>query len=160
MFAPAPHPIIRKMFEIAQVTPEDVVCDLGCGDGRMLISAVKEFGAKKAIGYEIKEDVCQICLDSIHKEGLEDQITLIKGDMLKADLSEVSLICLYVSVAVNEILRPKLESDANPGCRIISYLFPMTTWKASKEIELARYTVGNDCFREVIYVYTVPEAFA
>ena len=158
-YAAISQEVIGKMFEAAEVVPEDVVCDLGCGDGRILFTAVKEFGTKKAIGYEIDGKLHQSCIEKAQQENLHDRVDVRQGDMLKAELSEVSVITLYLSVRGNEMVRPTLEREAKAGTRVVSYLFPMTEWQSTKEVELGKYAFGSECFRELIYVYTVPESF-
>jgi len=142
--------VVRAMLELAKVGPEDIVCDLGCGDGRILIMAVKEFGARKAVGYEIRQDLYEDALKEIQSQGLQDRITLIRDDLLNADLSEASVITLYLGTTANEHLKSKLEREAKPTTRIASYTFPIKTWQADST-EL--------CAKEILYLYVVPQAF-
>ena len=138
------------MLELAQVGPEDVVYDLGCGDARILIMAVKEYGAKKAVGYEIEQDVYEKSMQEIQSQNLQDRITLIRDDLLNADLSEASVITLFLSTAANEYLRPKLEREAQPSTRIVSYVHSMKTWQANNT---------ESWPADRLYLYVVPQAF-
>ena len=159
IYAPAPISVVRKMLEMAQVTPDDVICDLGSGDGRLLFTAVKEFGAKKAIGHEIKGDLCKACRQDIERQNLQSRIVVTDVDMLDANLSEVSVIMLYLSEAANEMLRPKLEREAKSGTRIVNYLIPMKGWQPVDKLVLGVYPWGEDHITEAIYLFTIPESF-
>ena len=137
-WGPTPRGVVKKMLELAQVGSEDIVYDLGCGDARILMMAVKEFGVRKAVGYEIK------------KQNLQNRIALIRDDLLNADLSEASVITLFLSITANEHLRHKLEREAKPSTRIVSYVHPMKRWLAnSTELRPA----------DRLYSYVVPRAF-
>ena len=108
-----PPEIVEVMLALVQITSEDLVCDLGCGDGRILISAIKDFGARKAIGYEIREDIYEATEKDIQKLHLQDRIKIIHGDLLEANLSDCSVLTLYLSSEANELLRPKLQKQLN-----------------------------------------------
>ncbi|MFC2016514.1 methyltransferase domain-containing protein [Chloroflexota bacterium] len=150
IWEPTPFEIVKDMLELAQVGPEDVVYDLGCGDARILIMAVKEYGAKKAVGYEIKQDLYEKSTQEIQSQNLQDRITLIRDDLFNADLSEASVITLFLSIAANECLRPKLEREAKPSARIVSYVHLMNTWQANST------ELGPG---DRLYLYVVPQAF-
>ena len=150
-YVPSPYEVMRKMLQVALVGPDDVVYDLGCGHGRVLVMAVKEFGAKKAVGYELREDLYESTLREINRQNLRERINLINGDLFKADISEATVITLYLTVSGNERLKTKLAKEARPGTRVVSHDFSMNGWRASK-IETAGY-LGN------IYLYVIPEAF-
>ncbi len=147
---PTPPETVKKILELAQVGPEDVVYDLGCGDARILIMAVKEYGAKRAVGYEIRQDLYDQSIKEIKNQNLQDRITLIRDDLLNADLSEASVITLFLSTAANEYLRPKLEREAKPSTRIVSYVHPMKTWQANST---------ESWPADRLYLYIVPQAF-
>ena len=147
---PTPPEIVKKMLELAQVGPEDVVYDLGCGDARILIMAVREFGVQKAVGYEIQQDLYEQSIKEIKNQNLQNQIRLVKGDLSNADLSEASVITLFLSTAANEYLRPKLEREAKPATRIVSYVHPMKTWQADST---------ESWPADRLYLYVVPQAF-
>jgi SAM-dependent methyltransferase len=143
--------IVRQMLEIAEVGPDDLVYDLGCGDGRILIAAVKDFKAKKAVGYEIREDIYEIALAEIAKQNLQDKIKLIKGDFFKADISRATVITLYLTTGANEALRPKLEKEARLGARIVSHNYEIPGWQPSHVKKFMGHT---------IYLYKIPEAWS
>ncbi|MFC1899843.1 SAM-dependent methyltransferase [Chloroflexota bacterium] len=149
-WGPTPPAVVKKMLELAQVGPEDIVYDLGCGDARIPIMAVKEFGVQKAVGYEIKQDLYEYSMKEIKKQKLQNRITLIRDDLLNADLSEASVITLFLSITANEHLRPKLEREAKSSTRIVSYYHPMKLWMANS----TEFRPANR-----IYLYVVPRAF-
>ncbi|MFC1984237.1 SAM-dependent methyltransferase [Chloroflexota bacterium] len=148
LWEPTSPVIVKKMLELAQVRPGDIVYDLGCGDARILITAVKEYGAKKAVGYEINEYLYEQSTQNIQSKNLQNRITLIKDDLVNADISEASVITLFLSMAANECLKPKLEKEAKPLTRIVSYFHPMTEWKVNK-------TKGS--LEDGLYLYVMPD---
>lgn len=144
--------IARKMLQMAGTGAGDVVYDLGCGDARILIMAVKEFGVARAIGYEIREELCQLSQRNIAHEKLQHKISIIKGDLFEADLSDASVIALYLSNEVIEFLRPKLEREAKLGTRVVSRGFSINGWRTTQEEHLPVPDIK-------IYLYMIPEAF-
>jgi len=154
-YVSSPEDVVKRMLELADVRSGDVVYDLGCGDGRILIAAVESFGAKEAIGYEISEDVYRKALQQVAKVNLQERITIINKDFFEADLSKANVITLYLNNFTNEKLRPKLEKEALPGTRIVSHDFSMSGWRP----------IIEDTFRDeysihTIYLYAVPTAFS
>lgn len=148
-FVSSPHDIVRRMLEVANVGGEDTVFDLGCGDGRILIAAVKDFGAKKAVGFEMREDLCKQALQEVKKQGLESRISIINSDIFAGNLSEATVITLYLTTSGNEKLRPKLVSESHRGTRIVSHDFEIIGWHPSKK---------DNFYGHSIYLYTIPEA--
>jgi predicted RNA methylase len=123
---------IRRMLEIARVSTDDVLFDLGSGDGRILITAVREFKVKKAIGIEIREDLVNEARTQIRRYNLERNIEIIHGDALHINLSMADVVTLYLTSRGIEILRPKLEKDLKAGTRIVSLSFQINNWKPVK----------------------------
>jgi SAM-dependent methyltransferase len=154
-YVPSPEDVVRRMLKLTEVTSGDIVYDLGCGDGRILIAAVESFGAKEAIGYEISEDVYKKALQQVAKVTLQERITIINKDFFEADLSRANVITLYLNNFTNEKLRPKLEKEALPGTRIVSHDFSISNWRP----------IIEDTFRDeynihTIHLYAVPAAFS
>ncbi len=150
-YVPTPPETVRRMLSVAEVGSEDVVYDLGCGDGRVLVMAVEEFGVKGAVGYEISRQIYRLALSEVLRHGLEGKIKLINGDLFEANLSEASVITLYLNPSANERLKPKLEKEARIGARIVSRNFAMVGWRA----------VRKEYFDiSILYLYKIPEAFA
>jgi len=158
-WVPTPLEVVKKMLELAQVGPEDIVYDLGCGDARILIMAVKEFGVRKAVGYEIRQDLYEDSIKEIQNQNLQDRITLVRGDFLDADLSQASVVVLYLSPKANECLRPKLEKEVKSATRIVSYDFPMKEWRPDEKVQLEDSPFSELCFTWMLYLYIAPQAF-
>lgn len=150
-YVPSPPRIIKAMLELADVTESDVVCDLGCGDGRILVTAVNAFHAQLAIGYELDTHRYQMAIQSIHQQGLQEKVTIVQGDLFEADLTKVTVIILYLTVMGNVRLRPKLEREVSWGTRIVSRSFDINGWTP----EQIQRVDG-----EVLYLYRVPDAFS
>ena len=148
-FVPSRPEVVKRMLEIAHVGSDDVVFDLGCGDGRILIMAVNDFGAKKAIGYEMRRDLYQQTLREIIKQELTDKITLINGDLLQADLTQATVITLYLTTSGNERLRPKMEKEIQNKTRIVSHDFSILKWSPTQKEEFYSHS---------IYLYVMPES--
>ena len=139
--------VVQRMLELARIMPSDVVYDLGCGDGRILITAVKDFKAKVAVGYEINPSLFKTASDNIKKSNLYGRIELFNEDLFKADLSRATVITLYLTSWANEKLKPKLENEIKPGTRVISHDFSIHGWQPKTK----------DGFHgHAIYVYDKP----
>src|SRR4030042_5583083 len=95
-WVPTPNEAVEEIMKIAAVGQEDTVCDLGCGDGRILIAAVKHFGAKRATGYEIKIELCNLSRQEVQNQDLQQRITIHQENLLTADVSEASVITIYL----------------------------------------------------------------
>ena len=147
---PTPLETVKSMLDLAKVGSKDRVYDLGCGDARILIMAVKEFGVQKAVGYEIRQDLCEDSQKEIERQNLQSRISIIKGNLLDADISEASVITLYLYPTANEILRPKLEKETRFGTRVVSHEHLIETWQIA---ETKQYS------GETLYLYIVPQAF-
>jgi len=148
-YLPTPPETVRRMLKTAWVGPGDVVYDLGCGDGRILITAVKEFGADRAVGYEIRGHLCTVALAEIERQGLQSRVKLLNRDLFEADLSEATVITFYLNRSTNQHLKPKLERETRDGTRIVSYVYQLVGWRPTKKkwVDLG-----------AIYLYTVPES--
>lgn len=154
------------MLQFAELEPRDVIYDLGSGDARILILAVEEFKAEKAIGYEIREDLYQTSLREIHQRHLHDKVLIIKGDLYEANLSKASVLTLYLSNEANELLRPKLEKELRFGTRVVSLTFKIDGWQASNLTYSGcppYHALPRRCglvpFYYPIYLYKIPDAF-
>ncbi len=134
-FVPTPEGVVRRMLELAEVKPGELVYDLGCGDGRILIIAASEFGAR-AVGIEIRRDLVEKCVKRVKELGLEDRVTIIHGNFFDIDISDADVVTLYLLTSVNERLRPKLERELRPGARVVSHDFEVVGWKPIKVEEI------------------------
>ena len=158
-WAGTPVDIIREMLHGARVGTDDVVYDLGSGDGRILFTAVAEFGARRAVGYEIRDNLCRIAAKKARESHLEESIRIINGDLFDADLSDASVITLYLRNETNDILRPKLETCARSNTRVVSYLFPINGWQAEGESAAHSLSIAEGRLDDIVFVYRIPQAF-
>ena len=118
------------MCKLGKVGAKDVVYDLGCGDGRMVILAVKDFKAKSGVGIDLDPDLVKESKENAKRAGVEKKVEFRKGDVLDIkDLKEASVVLLYMGDDVNERLKPILKKTLKPGSRIVSHRFKMGDWK-------------------------------
>jgi len=119
------------MLTLVKLKPGEVFFDLGSGDGRAVIMAVKEFGAR-AVGVELREDLVKKALSSIYELGLQDRVTIVNGDMFNVDLTSADVVFLYLTTSANEKVRPKLEAELKHGVRVVSHDYEIVGWKPVK----------------------------
>jgi precorrin-6B methylase 2 len=131
VWVPTPQELVNKMLEMAGVTPNDFVIDLGSGDGRTVITAAK-LGAK-AIGVEFNPDMINLSRENAKKEGVADKTEFIQGDLFEADLSKATVITLFLLPDINLKLKPKLL-DLKPGTRVVSNTFTMGDWEEDYKV--------------------------
>ena len=136
---------------MAEVGPGDVVYDLGCGDGRILVMAIRKFKADRAVGYELREDVYKTARAEVERLGLQDKIHVMNSNFSASDLSDASVITLYLTTAGNESLKSKMETEARPATRVISHDFKMAGWKITTEERFEGHSV---------YLYRIPDAYS
>ena len=130
-YVPSPLPVIQYMLKLAGLKAGDVLFDLGAGDGRTVIMAVKSFGAR-AVGVELREDLAKKALSTIHDNGLADRVTIVNGDMFSVNLSSADVVFLYLTTSANEKIRPKLETELRKGVRVVSHDYEIVGWKPLK----------------------------
>jgi precorrin-6B methylase 2 len=130
-YEPTPMPVVRAMLELAEVGPDDVVFDLGSGDGRIPIMAAREFGAR-GVGIEIDPALVETSQVNARKEGVEDRVEFRLGDMYAADLQSATVVTLFLNPRPNLRLRPKLRSELPPGSRVVSYIWDMGDWEPNE----------------------------
>ncbi len=148
-YVASPVRVVDRMLELAKIKPGETVVDLGCGDGRILISAVEQYKAK-AIGIEISPKLVAQATERIQREGLTDQAKVIQGDLLQADLTAADVVTIYLESSLNEQLRPKLEKQLKPGARVVSHDYPVPGWKPLR--------VDKSDGRHLVYLYEMPPA--
>jgi len=153
-YVPTPQSLVNKMLELVEAGLGDVLYDLGCGDGRFLITAVNEFNVEKAVGYELNKHLYEVAEDNVAKSGLIDQIRIESGDFMEADFSEATIITLYLTTSGNAKLRPKFMEELKPGTRIISHDFPIMGWTLSTP-DKEPLNIGT----HKVFIYSVPEAY-
>jgi SAM-dependent methyltransferase len=143
-------PVVRAMLELAAVGPEDVVYDLGSGDGRIPIMAAEEFGAR-GVGVEIDPQLVSLARLNAAAAGVEARVEFIEGDMYEADVRPATVVTLFLHPEPNLKLRPKLLSELEPGSRIVSYVWDMGDWTPD-EVQAVN--------RRRIYLWRIPPAAA
>ena len=146
-FVATPPDVVKRMLELANVNFQDVLYDLGSGDGRILITAIKEFNAKKAVGIELRDDLAKNTMEEIKKQAFEDKIVVIKDDFHKIPISDADVITLFLTTAANERLKPKLERELKSGTRIVSHDYEIVGWKPNKSENLGQHTIYLYIFR-------------
>jgi cyclopropane fatty-acyl-phospholipid synthase-like methyltransferase len=147
-FVQTPLEVAKKMLDLSKIGPSEVLYDLGCGDGRLIILAGKEIGAK-ATGIELREDLIERARTEIKRLNLEDKVKVIQGNFFDVAISDADVITLYLTSSANERLRPKLEAELKPGARVISHDFKVPGWKPS--------AVYNELLGHTIYAYRIGE---
>jgi SAM-dependent methyltransferase len=145
-YVPSPNPVVEGMLKLAGVKAGDTVYDLGCGDGRIVIAAAKDYGAK-GVGVDINPERIQEARENAKKANVEDKVKFEENDLFKAPIGDATVVTLYLLPDVNQRLRPKLLKELKPGTRIVSHSFDMGDWKPEREemVEGRR-----------IYLWTVP----
>lgn len=133
-FVPTPNEVVDAMCKLGKVGKDDVVYDLGCGDGRMVIIACEKFGAKKGIGIDIDPKLVQECKEAAKKSSAADRLKFREGDVLKIDdIGDASVVLLYMGEDINARLKPVLKSKLKPGSRVVSHRFLMgDDWPPTK----------------------------
>jgi SAM-dependent methyltransferase len=146
IFVPTPHEVVKGMLQLAGVGKNDVVYDLGSGDGRIPIAAVKDFGAQRATGIDIdpqriKEATANLAQAETMMPGINKRVRFLNQDLFTTDISEASVVTLYLLPSLNQKLIPKLNKELKPGSRVVSQSFDMGDWKPDKTIEVEGRTV-------------------
>lgn len=144
-FVESPLNVVRKMLQLADPKPDEILYDMGSGDGRILIIAAKEFRLR-CIGIEIRKDLCKRAMDEVNRLNLEDRIKIINEDFFNVDISNADIVTLYLNASANEKLRPKLEKELRIGTRVISHDYEIRGWMPTK-------VVKNDPIGHSIYSY-------
>jgi SAM-dependent methyltransferase len=146
-YVPSPNPVVEAMLKLADVKSTDVVYDLGCGDGRIVIAAARDFGAH-GVGVDINPERVQEARENARSAKVEHLVKFEENDLFAADIRPATVVTLYLLPNVNLRLRPKLLKDLKPGTRVVSHSFDMDDWKPDKEVEVD----GRH-----LYLWTIPD---
>ena len=149
-YVATPLPVLDRMLEMAGVGPDDVVYDIGCGDGRIVIAAAKRFGAR-GVGIEIDPERVRESRENAAEAMVGHLVTFICGDATKADISGATVVTLYLLPESNALFRPKLEKELKPGTRVVSHNYVIPGWE-SREAGSAKVWDGLDK-EHVVYLY-------
>jgi cyclopropane fatty-acyl-phospholipid synthase-like methyltransferase len=132
IFWSTPDTRVRGMLELAKVGRDDTVYDLGCGDGRILIAAARDYGAR-GVGIEIDPELVRVARENARKAGVSDKVEIRQGNMFEVDLSGATVVALYLLEHLNLRLRPRLQRELRPGARVVSHVFGMGDWKPDRQ---------------------------
>jgi SAM-dependent methyltransferase len=146
-YVPTPEAVVQRMLELGEVGPDDVIYDLGSGDGRIVITAAEQYGSR-GVGIDIDPQRIQEANTNAQAAGVTNRVEFRQQDLFQADFSEATVVTLYLLPEVNLRLRPQLLEQLQPGTRIVSHAFDMGDWEPEQVEEVDGRT---------IYVWTVPE---
>ena len=147
IFVPTPEAVVEAMLQVANVTKSDVVYDLGCGDGRIPVTAAKKYGAR-GFCFDIDPQRISEAKENVAKNNVGNLVTVVHADLFETDLSGASVVTLYLLPSLNVKLMPKLMKELKPGTRIVSHAFDMGDWKPEKEL---------DVDGRKVYYWTIPK---
>ena len=147
-YVPTPPDVVEAMLKLGGVKSGDILYDLGCGDGRIVVMAVQKFGAQIGTGVDLNPVRIKEALENARQAGVSDKTRFIEKNLFDADIHDATVVTLYLLPEVNLRLRPKLLNDLKVGTRIVSHQFDMGDWQPEKKIQLDWRT---------IYLWTVTE---
>ncbi|MBF2029118.1 MAG: class I SAM-dependent methyltransferase [Oscillatoriales cyanobacterium C42_A2020_001] len=146
-YVPTPQAVVDEMLRLAKVTQSDRLYDLGSGDGRIVITAAKQYGIS-GVGVDIDPTRVKEATENAKQAGVSDRVEFRQQDLFQTDFKDATVVTLYLLPQINLRLRPKLLSELKPGTRIVSHAFDMGNWKPEKVVQVNGRT---------IYLWTVPE---
>ena len=147
VFVPTPEKVVEAMLNVAKVGKGDVLYDLGSGDGRIPIAAAQKFGVERATGIDIDPQRIKEANANLAKAGVGKRVKFVNADLFETNLSDATVITLYLLPALNLKLLPKLLKETKPGTRIVSHAFNMGSWKPEQTVKVDTYDV---------YFWTIP----
>ena len=150
-YVPTPQDVVEKMLELAKVTPDDVVYDLGSGDGRIVITAAQKYGAH-AVGIEINPDLYRQSSARIKELGLDDRARVMCEDMFDVSLKRATVVAMYLLTSSNEKMRPKLERELHSGTRVVCHDFHIPGWDPEQVVDVT----SKNNIPHKIYLYVRP----
>jgi SAM-dependent methyltransferase len=155
-YVPTTDEAVAGMLSLADIKPSDVVYDLGCGDGRIVIAAAKMFGAR-GVGVDIDPARIREANENAKKAGVEKLVRFEEKDLFQADIHDANVVMLFLLNSVNLKLRPKLLQELKPGTRIVSNTFDMGDWKPDKEASVRPTDDDASSLSRHLYLWIVPE---
>ncbi|MBN1938582.1 MAG: class I SAM-dependent methyltransferase, partial [Candidatus Aminicenantes bacterium] len=149
-YVPTKFPVVDEMLKMAGVAKTDLLYDLGCGDGRIVIGAAQKYGAR-GVGIDLDPARIRECESNAASAGVTEQVKFYIGDLFEADFREASVVSMYLLTSVNLKLRPRLLRELRPGTRVVSHNFGMDNWRpdASSEVDV-------DGIRHDVYLWVIP----
>src|SRR4029077_5947893 len=160
-YVPSPQSVVSDMLRYADVGPNDFVIDLGSGDGRIVLTAAKVFGAR-GFGVEIQEKLVKLANEAAQKEGVADRVKFINQDLFKTDISQATVLTMYLLPNTVNMLSEKLQTELRPGTRIISHDYPLAGWIAeeTRQFDLEDKIKISGVTTTIIFLYVVPAKVA
>ena len=160
-YVPSPQSVVSDMLRYADVGPSDFLIDLGSGDGRIVLTAAKVFGAR-GFGVEIKDELVKKSNEAAKNEGLADRVRFMKQDLFKTDMSQATVITMYLLPDTVNLLKDKFLAELRPGTRIVSHDYPLTGWIPEKyvQMDLEDKVQISGVTTTLIYLYVVPAKVA
>ena len=149
-YEPTATEVVHAMLRLAKVTAGDVVYDLGCGDGRIVITAVRDFGAR-GVGVDIDPIRIAESRENARQAGVADRVRFLTEDLFRTDIGDATVVTLFLSQEVNLAVRPKLQRELKPGTRVVSHWHHMGDWKPQETVR-----VRSDGRDHTIYLWTIP----
>jgi hypothetical protein len=160
-YVPSPESVVAEMLELAEVGPDDYVIDLGSGDGRIVLTAAKVFGAR-GLGVEIEPDLVALANATAREQGLAGRVEFVMQDLFETDVSPASVVTLYLLPEVVNALKGKLLGELEPGSRVLSHDYPIEGWEAERfiQLDLEEKIEVTGVSRTNLYLYRVPAQVA
>jgi len=160
-YVPSPQSVVADMLKLAQVGPQDTVIDLGSGDGRIVLTAAKVFGAR-GFGVEIKDELVQQANAAARAQGIATRVRFMKADLFKTDISQATVLTMYLLPHTVNLLRDKLIAELRPGTRVISHDYPLSGWHPVETVhmDLDDKLPISGTTTTLIFLYRVPENVA
>ncbi len=149
-FVPTPMEAVDKMLEVAEVGPADVLYDLGCGDGRIVIAAAQKHGAR-GVGLDIDPDLIVRSLVGSQKAGTDELVKFRVEDATTADISAATVVALYLTPRSNELMRPRLEAQLRPGARVVTHDFQVPGWEQKLVQQVRVHAARGSTHRVFLY---------
>ncbi|MCX7962131.1 MAG: class I SAM-dependent methyltransferase [Burkholderiales bacterium] len=160
-YVPSPQSVVSDMLKLAEVGPKDFVIDLGSGDGRIVLTAAKVFGAR-GMGVEIKEELVALSNEAARQQGVADRVKFVNADLFKTDISQATVLTMYLLPNTVNMLKDKLLRELRPGTRVISHDYPLEGWIPEKyvQMDLEDKVAISGVTTTLIYLYVVPAKLA
>jgi SAM-dependent methyltransferase len=156
-YVPTPWVIVDEMLKLADIRADDMVYDLGSGDGRLVIESAKRFKAR-GVGVELQPELVELARAGAKKEGVADRVKFVQGDLFETDIREASVVTLYLLPRFVTRLVPRFLAELRPGTRIVSHDYPLVPWRPDKELSMdvaeKEFISGTTWTR--LYYYVVP----
>jgi len=160
-YVPTPWPVVDDMLRLVDVRADDVLYDLGSGDGRLVIEAAKRYRAR-GVGVEMQADLVKAAVAGAKRAGVAERVRFVQGDLFDTDLHEATVVTLYLLPKFAARLVPKLRAELRPGARIVSHDYPLDPWPADKVLtfDLDEKEAISGTTRTNLYFYVVPARVA